>query len=396
MQNRASIFKPMYMFRSFRKHMAGDRQMSSLMSLIILLAPCISQAQDAPVVTIRLKAVAGLQFDQPRFRVAPGTQVKIVLTNEDDMSHNMVITKPEARERVVDAAMKLEQKGPEKDYIPDSPDVLWTIRVLSPGEVGSVSFTAPEDPGIYPYVCTFPGHGFSMYGAMYVQSGDKLPDLTSDVNIPESRRKSESAKSNHHAAHTSGNVAAPHPYELEPPYLYRAYMENASPASIAVHLPNDISYCWDAGTCELRYAWKGAFVDNAGLWKGKPNAVAKVLGEKFFEIKTRQPLRIGAPGVKQTVEYKGYRLVDRYPEFYFTINDIDVFELVTTNANGTALIRTFRIPDAQEDVWFYNNASDGARYESSTGGWGNNRIKIPRENARRFTITMTKTEGNKK
>lgn len=375
--------------------MTGYIRMLCLISLLSVLFLSTGIAQDASVVTIKLNAVAGLQFDQPRFRVAPETQVKIVLTNQDDMSHNMVITKPGARARIVDAAMKLEEKGPEKDYIPDSPEVLWTIRVLSPGEVGSVTFTAPKQPGVYPYVCTFPGHGFSMYGAMYVQSDETLPDVTSDVNIPESRRKKVRAKTDHHAAHASDpNAAAAHAYQLMPPYLYRAYMENASPASIAVHLPNEVSYCWDAATCELRYAWKGAFVDNTLLWKGKPNAVAKVMGEKFFEIKTRQPLRIGTPNAQQIVEYKGYRLVDRYPEFHFTVNGVDVYELVTTNEQGTALIRSFRIPENHDDVWFYKHRGDGAQYESSIGAWDGNRLKIAAADARKFTITMIK-EGSK-
>ena len=271
-----------------------------------MLMPCDGSSQDVSPIEIKLKAVAGLQFDQARFRVAPGAQVKIILKNVDDMSHNMVITKPGARASVVDAAMKLAEKGPERDYIPESSDVLWTIRVLSPGEVGNVTFMAPKEPGIYPYVCTFPGHGFSMFGAMYVQSGDRLPDLKNDVNIPESRRKNPGAKEVHDGAHAGhATASAAHPYELKPPYLYRAYMENASPASIAVHLPNQLSYCWDAATCELRYAWTGEFVDNARLWKGKPNAVAKVMGEKFYEIKTRQPLRIGEADALQKVEYKG-------------------------------------------------------------------------------------------
>ena len=29
-------------------------------------------------------------------------------------------------------------------------------------------FEAPTEPGVYPYVCTYPGHWRRMYGAMYV------------------------------------------------------------------------------------------------------------------------------------------------------------------------------------------------------------------------------------
>ena len=31
-----------------------------------------------------------------------------------------------------------------------------------------LSFTAPTKPGVYPYLCTFPGHWRRMYGALYV------------------------------------------------------------------------------------------------------------------------------------------------------------------------------------------------------------------------------------
>ena len=125
------------------------------------------QVEEKPVV-ISLKAITGLQYDLARFSVKPGTKVKLILTNSDDMSHNLLFTKPGARQLVVDEALKMGDKGPELNYIPQLPEVLWSIPVLSPGESKMLEFTAPEKPGVYPYVCTYPGHGFVMYGAMYV------------------------------------------------------------------------------------------------------------------------------------------------------------------------------------------------------------------------------------
>ncbi len=368
----------------------------SIISMIVYPSgDAICQAGSS-VTTIRLNAVAGLQFDEVRFHVKPGVKVKIVLNNKDDMSHNLIITKPGARLEVVNAALKLEEKGPQMDFIPKMSEVLWFIPVLAPGETKSVTFTAPKKEGVYPYVCTFPGHGFSMYGAMYVTASINLPDLAADGNVPEARRKG--AASNHNAKHSLHAVVSekPHPYDPTPPYLYRAYMEDASPASIAVNLPGGVSYCWDASTCELRYAWTGDFVDNSGLWKGKPNAVAKVLGEKFFTIQTRYPLRIGTPESTPVVEYKGYRLIERYPEFHYTIDGVDVYEIIKTNASSTALIRTFHIPKATGDVWFFKHPADGVVYESSSGTRQSNRIKMSQDDARNFTITMTRKEGSKK
>ena len=353
------------------------------------------QSGEDPVTLITLKAVAGLQYDVVRIQVRPGSKVKLVLKNDDDMSHNLVITKPGTRIEVVNAAMELKEKGPAMDFIPNTPNVLWSIPVIAPGEEKSVTFTAPDKPGIYPYVCTFPGHGFIMYGALYVTLDKNLPDIKTDLNIPEPRRHASGSMSANKAKEHSSHVpdaGSAHPYELKPPYLYRVYMEDASPAAIAVHLPEEVSYCWDAGTCELRYAWEGGFVDNTGIWKGKPNAVGKILGDVFFRIKSRHPLRIGNPETIPVAEYRGYRLIDRYPEFHYTLNGLDVYELIKPAENGGGLIRTFRIPEATENVWFYTHADDGVRYDFSPGEGRNNRLMISPAQARMFTIVMTKKE----
>src|SRR5262249_37087453 len=39
---------------------------------------------------------------------------------------------------------------------------------LQPRDVQKLSFTAPAKAGVYPYVCTYPGHWRRMYGALYV------------------------------------------------------------------------------------------------------------------------------------------------------------------------------------------------------------------------------------
>ncbi len=36
--------------------------------------------------------------------------------------------------------------------------VLAFIPLLGPRETGEVTFTAPSEPGRYPFLCTFPGH----------------------------------------------------------------------------------------------------------------------------------------------------------------------------------------------------------------------------------------------
>ena len=52
------------------------------------------------------------------------------------------------------------------------------LEALNPGETQELKFKAPAEEGVYPYVCTFTGHGVVMYGAMYVTT-KPLPPLES-------------------------------------------------------------------------------------------------------------------------------------------------------------------------------------------------------------------------
>jgi azurin len=331
-----------------------------------------------------------MQYDVVRFTVKPGSEVRITLTNVSDMGHNLLITKPGARMEVVNASQKLAEKAPQMDYIPRIEEVLFSIPVISPGQAKSVTFTAPAQPGVYPYVCTYPGHGYVMFGAMYVSSDSTLPDIRNDLNIPESRRQDDASGGKVAARAEMPAGASPHPYALVPPYLYHVFIEGVSPAAIAVHLPNDMSYCWDAGECRLRFAWKGAFLDMTDLWKGHFDASAKVLGDIFFRDNTEYPIRLGENATVPVVKYKGYRLVDRYPEFHYTLSGIDVYEMIRPKADSVGIIRVFRIPRADRKFWFFTNRQDDAiEYEFSAGHYKDKRLELSPNEAKEFTITMT-------
>jgi len=362
-----------------------------LLLLILPFSMCKNdQTSGVAPATIKLKAMIDLQFDVVRFKVKPGSNVTLTLTNVSDMSHNLLITKPGARLNVVDTALKLAEKGPQMDYIPVIDDVLWSIPFVSPGQTKSVSFTAPTQPGVYPYVCTYPGHGFVMYGAMYVTPDDSLPDIKNDLNIPESRRHDDSTGGKEIVRAEHPATTNPHPYSLIPPYFYNAYIEGANPDAIAVHLPQDLSYAWDAGACRLRFAWKGGFLDMSDLWKGHFDASAKILGDIFYRDNTEYPLRLVGNAAIPNIEYKGYRLVHRYPEFHYTLNGIDVYELIRPKTDGFGLIRDFRIPHADRKFWFFTNRPDDAiEYEFTAGRYKNNKLELSPAEAKAFTITMT-------
>lgn len=121
--------------------------------------------------TIRIVAVKNeLKFDIEDFTVTAGQPVEIIFENPDFMQHNLLIVEPGALEAVGEAADKLATSvnGADQDYIPDMEEILYTTPLINPNETYTLTFTAPENPGEYPYVCTFPGHWRTMQGTMNV------------------------------------------------------------------------------------------------------------------------------------------------------------------------------------------------------------------------------------
>lgn len=111
-----------------------------------------------------------MKFDKEVFTVIAGQEVIIELDNLDGMQHNLVISKPGTLKKVGAAADDLarDPQGAQKNYVPEIPEVLHATKLLEPGEVVTLTFTAPTEPGDYPFVCTFPGHWRMMNGIMKV------------------------------------------------------------------------------------------------------------------------------------------------------------------------------------------------------------------------------------
>jgi uncharacterized cupredoxin-like copper-binding protein len=110
----------------------------------------------------------GLKFDLTRLQVKAGSKIKLVLNNNDDMTHNFVLVMPGTAKEVGDMAFNMGLKGPELNYIPRTQKVLYHTRLLQPNASEAIYFIAPEKPGTYTYICSYPGHAMVMQGTMVV------------------------------------------------------------------------------------------------------------------------------------------------------------------------------------------------------------------------------------
>ncbi len=332
--------------------------------------------------TVEIKAISGLQYDQVRFAAEPGQRVEIVLENVSSLPHNLLITAPGARMSVVKAAGQMEN-GLDRNYTPDSDSVLHAIPVLDPGQQDTLSFAAPAEEGVYPYVCTFPGHGTVMYGAMYVSGdGDEaMPPLADDPHVPADRLRTDA---------TETGPGSQHPYSTDPPFMYRTFMPESSPASIAVGLETGISYCFDATPVTLRYAWRGGFLDNSEVFKGHVSEQrAEIEGTIFYRNDGSFPLRLGDNSPPDDVDFDGYRMVDERPQFLYTVDDVQVRELITPTDEGAGLRRTFQIPNAEETVRFIRSPQEDVTIEASAGSWQADTLRLRPSDAQEFTVTVT-------
>jgi azurin len=299
---------------------------AAVLAVLAMVSGGPSWAAEKPAV---LRAVEGLRYDPPRLRATPGERLVVRFENADTTAqpHNVVIVRPGAREGVLAAALALGADGPARAYVPAVPEVIAASRLLAAGESESVVVPLPAEPGIYPIVCTFPGHGVIMFGAVY--AGVEMPEREEDdPHVPK---------------------PAP-PLRIDPdprPMVRRTFLPLASPAAIAVALPGDMNLCWDAGPCRLRYGWFGPFLDSEDHFKGKGQALAQLGGPVAWSAPDTFPIRFGGRLPKQ-VAFRGYALESGMPAFEYTVDGQSISE--GFSVDGRVLIRRFRFTGITESV----------------------------------------------
>ncbi|HXY35094.1 MAG TPA: HEAT repeat domain-containing protein, partial [Planctomycetaceae bacterium] len=123
-----------------------------------------------------------MSYDQDVIAVQAGKPVEFVLQNSDLMPHNFVIAQPGSLEEIglMSEAHAQEPSFAAHHYVPDSPKILAAAGLMLPRETERLSFNAPTAAGVYPFVCTYPGHWRRMYGALYV-----VDDLDAYLASPE-------------------------------------------------------------------------------------------------------------------------------------------------------------------------------------------------------------------
>ncbi len=129
---------------------------------------------DAVAVTddIALTGDDQMKYDKTLFKVKAGKEVKLSLKNigklpAASMAHNVVILKPGTDLQAFGLAAATSK---ETEHIPAAMagDVLAKTKLLGPGESDNITFKL-DTPGVYEFLCTFPGHFGTMKGKIVAE-----------------------------------------------------------------------------------------------------------------------------------------------------------------------------------------------------------------------------------
>lgn len=132
-------------------------------------------ADDGNVAEIVIEGSDLIRYSIDSFSVEPGQMVRITLNHVGSlpaqaMGHNVVVL--QMGEDVFEFGADVGQQGGSaaNDFVPESlrDRVIAFTSMIGGGQSATVEFQAPQEPGEYPFLCSFPGHFGQMNGIMTV------------------------------------------------------------------------------------------------------------------------------------------------------------------------------------------------------------------------------------
>lgn len=164
-------------FAEFPGYQPGPRKIIAAHPLLVDLAtaaktepnPWRRKLPNAREITI--EAGGNLTFSVKAITAKAGEPLTLTFINPDVVPHNWALVKPGTLSQVGEKVNRLiaEPDAVARHYVPRTDDVLVYTDMVYPQDRGIISFKAPEKPGRYPYLCTFPGHWMVMNGVLIVE-----------------------------------------------------------------------------------------------------------------------------------------------------------------------------------------------------------------------------------
>ena len=177
------------------------------------------------------------------------------------------------------------------------------------------------------------------------------------------------------------------------PYVVRASMPDSSPASVGVILENGLSVCWDTEACRFRYAYVGNKTNLFNIWKpaslpNKPFYVES--SDVLIHSATSDDKKVSFFPITAKPRFRGYRLIDRNPEFHYSLGGFEIREQVGTGGSGGTIKRQFTISHLDRSIQLDLSSKGNAIVSSDKGTIKDGKLSLTAAEAKSFTLTLTK------
>jgi len=171
------------------------------------------------------------------------------------------------------------------------------------------------------------------------------------------------------------------------PVMFR--MATMTPAgqidrAINVGIPGGLNFTFDAVSCQLKYAWKGAFLDAGPAWNGRGGNPVRAAGQQLVTLKSGHSIRIGASSQSDAPRFAGYRLEDDMPVFRYRIQGAVIEHRI--NVMDSQVQQKFVVRGATNDVFYTGNAE--AAFRSNSGKRDGDTIAFSKADLIEFEIAM--------
>lgn len=165
-------------FRAFLAIIERMKKLILTLATACLAFPAMAQEEKK----IEITGNDQMQYSTKAFEVTAGEKVSLTFKHigklpKVGMGHNVVILLPVDAAKPDTAVMAFAMKAmsaTKTDHIPEDEAMKKRIvahtKLIGGGESDTITFTAPAEPGAYPYICTYPGHFTLMQGVMTVKA----------------------------------------------------------------------------------------------------------------------------------------------------------------------------------------------------------------------------------
>ena len=118
--------------------------------------------------TIEIESIGNqMKYNVPEINAERGSTIQIILSNNasmEIMKHNIVVLNS------IDSINEVgKQAISAENYLPNHESIIAASEMIGPGETTELVIQIPNEKGIYPYICTFPGHYQVMQGRIIVK-----------------------------------------------------------------------------------------------------------------------------------------------------------------------------------------------------------------------------------